>query len=599
MRNTQAKWIFETLDLFPTFMTETISRIFRYWKLMSVKKILYLPRILSAKEKGIFTVLFFTVLLSGVFFFGKIYLRLTVPVPAVGGSYTEGILGEPRVINPIFTSRDAERDLARLIFSGLFTYNSTGNIIGDLAEKYEVSEDGKIYIVTLRKNLLWHDNTPLTADDVAFTIHTIQNTQYKSPLRPNWQGVNIEIADPLTVRFILRTPYAPFIENLTVGIIPKHIWEPITPEQSLLHEQALTPVGSGPYQFDEMRQEKDGTISWYQLRRNARYYREGPHLSAITFIFYRNEDDMFAAVRTGKIDGYGPISEKFFSHISKNTASVHAIEMPRIFGIFYNDQKTALFTEKPIRQAIGLALNREEIAKNVVSGGAVPFAYPLPGFLSLHEQNVPEHAYNVEGAKHLLRQAGWNDSDEDGILDRKPRKGKADEKTKLAFVLRTSDWPDLVRTAEVIKEELRVIGVDITIETFPFPDLEAKVIRPRDFEILLFGEVYGREPDPFPFWHSSQIKDPGLNVAIYASKKADRILEEARKSSDLAVRKERYKEFEEMITNDIPAVFLYSQTFIYLLPNDIQGVNLNKISLPADRFNEINKWFRETKRVFK
>ncbi|MBI2056419.1 MAG: peptide ABC transporter substrate-binding protein [Candidatus Sungbacteria bacterium] len=568
---------------------------------MSAKKILYLPRILSTGEKGIFTALFFVALLSGALFFGKIYLRLTVPMHAIGGSYTEGILGEPRVINPLFASRDAERDLSRLIFSGLFTYNSESGITGDLAEKYEASEDGKIYTVTLRKDIFWHDGTPLTADDVAFTIHTIQNTQYKSPLRPNWQGVNIEVQDPLTVRFILRTPYAPFIENLTVGIIPKHIWEKITPERSLLHEQALSPIGSGPYRFNEMRQEKDGTISWYRLSRNAKYHREGPYLASITFMFYRNEDDMFSAVRTGKIDGYGPISEKFITHINKNTMSVHAAEMPRIFGIFFNDQKAAAFLEKPVRQAIEFALNRDEIAKQVVSGGSMPFAYPLPGFLKLHEQNVPERAFNTDEAKRLLKQAGWTDSDEDGILDKKTRdsKTKSLRQTSLLFNLKTSDWPDLVRTAEIIKAELQAVGIGITIETLPFSELEASVIRPRDFEILLFGQVYGHEPDPFPFWHSSQIKDPGLNVAIYASKKADRVLEEARKSNDPAERTAQYKEFETIIANDIPAVFLYSQTFLYLLPNDLQGVDVRKLSLPSDRFNEVHMWFRETKRVFK
>lgn len=575
--------------------------MFRYLKLVSVKKILYLPRILTIKEKSILSVLFFTALISGTLFFAKIYFRLTLPVPAVGGSYTEGILGGPRVINPIFASRDPERDLSRLIFSGLLKYDGAGSLKSDLAEKYEISEDGKIYTLALRKNILWHDKTPFTAEDVAFTIQTIQNTQYKSPLRANWQGVNVEILDPHTVRFILRAPYAPFIENLTVGIIPKHIWSAVAPEQALLHEQVLKPIGTGPYQYDEIRQEKDGAIPWYRVRRNDHYYQEGPYLASITFTFYHNEDDMFAAIRTGKIDGYGPVSEKFSAHINKNTTTQLAIEMPRIFGIFFNDQKNALFLDHAVRQAFDAALNREEIAKNVLSGGAVPFAYPLPAFLNLHEKNVPDGAYSLEKAKSVLLQAGWRDSNGNGILDKKIRRAKNTpaEQTELAFLLKTSDWTDLSRTAEIIKEELRQIGINITIETLPFPELEANVIRPRDFEILLFGQIYGYEPDPFAFWHSSQLKDPGLNVALYASKKADRVLEEARKTGDSAERREQFQKFETILMNDIPAVFLYSQTFRYLLPADLWGVALKEISLPQDRFNEVNKWFRKTKRVFK
>ncbi len=568
---------------------------------MNAKKLLYFPRILTGKEKAILTALFVIALASGVLFFGKLYFRFTTPVPAIGGNYAEGILGEPRIINPVFASRDSERDISRLIYSSLLIYNGEGNIVGDLAENYVISDDGKTYTLALRKNILWHDNTPLTADDVAFTIHTIQNTQYKSPLRPNWQGVNVEVLDPYTIQFTLRSPYVPFIENLTVGIIPKHIWEKITPEQSLLHERSLQPIGSGPYRFSQIKQEKDGTILSYELKRNANYYREGPYIKEITFIFFRNEDDMIAAVRTGKLDVYGPISEKFISHINKNTITAHTLEMPRLFGIFFNEQKSPLLSEKPIKEAIRYAIDRNEIAQNVRSGGAVPFAYPLPSFLKLHEQNVLEGAHDIEKAKRLLLEAGWHDSNDDGILDKTSQrtKTKPRERTDLIFTITTSDWPDLVRSAQTLKEELQKAGIGITIETLPFTELETKVIRPRNFQILLFGQVYGYEPDPFPFWHSSQIKDPGLNIALYINKKTDRILESARQINDTLVRQNKYKEFEDEILDDIPAIFLYSQTFLYLQPRDLKGAHLKKISLPADRFNEINLWHRETKRVFR
>lgn len=582
-------------------MIEAISRFFRNWKLVEIKKLLYLPRILNAKEKSLLLSLLIVAFSSGAFLATRLYLQFTIPVPSASGVYSEGILGEPRAINPIFASRDSERDISRLMYSGLLVYDGKGNIAGDLAEKYEVSEDGKTYTVILRDGMRWHDNALLTADDVAFTVHTIQNAQYKSPLRPNWQGVTVEVIDPRTMRFILRVSYAPFIENLTIGILPKHLWGKIPPEQALLHELNLKPVGSGPYKFSDLRQEKDGTISQYRVTANLQYYREGPYLEEITFIFFHSEDDMIAAARTGRIDGYGPVSEKLASNINKSTSQIENIEMPRIFGLFFNDQKHSALEDQAVREALSYLLNREEIAKSVTSGHAIPFGYPLPGFLRLHKKNVPDNAYNVEHAKEILDKAYWTDDDHNGIRERISRspKTKQLETRELKFILSTSDWPDLVKAAETIKNELHPLGIEITIEPHPFSKLEPEIIRPRNFEMLLFGQVYGFEPDPFPFWHSSQIKDPGLNIASYANKKADKALEEARKTSDLETRKELYRQFEDEVMQDYPAIFLYSQTFLYLLPQNLQGVTLEKISLPSDRFNEINRWYRKTKRVFR
>ena len=169
----------------------------------------------------------------------------------------------------------------------------------------------------------------------------------------------------------------------------------------------------------------------------------------------------------------------------------------------------------------------------------------------------------------------------------------------LRFKLTTADTPEFLRVADFIKKSLKEIGADIEIEKMSFNDLEEKILRPRNFEILLFGQVYGFEADPFTFWHSSQAKDPGLNVALYSNKKVDQILEETRRIADPAARKKKYEEFSKLVLADTPAIFLYNQLYSYLLPSDMMGVNLAKISLPADRFNEINTWYRTTKRVLK
>lgn len=575
------------------------SRRVRYWKLLSARKLLYLPHIIkSAGEKRLISGLILLVFLSGGFLLFRLWLEITVPAPQVGKTYTEGILKDPRTINPLFAAQDTDRDIARLVFSGLLTYSVNGEPIPDLAERYEISADAKTYTLFLRKNALWHDGKPVSAEDVIFTIKTIQNSQYKSVLRANWQGVTTEKLDEYTIRFTLRTPYAPFIENLTTGILPRHLWEGVSPEQALLHELNLKPVGSGPYKFDSFKQKKDGSISWYRLKRNADYFREGPYLKKITFVPFPTEEELLTAWKKGLVEGFGPVSAALLTELASARFSVHTILMPRIFGVFFSEKNSPVLADLKIRQAIARTIDRDELIEKILPGGAAPAVSPLP-FLKTTEAEDSLYAYDRQKARGLLEQAGWKDANDDGIREKRTKQKGKEIVDNLRFTLTTSDWPDLLRAAEIIKGKLREVGIEITIEKRPFSDLETSVLRTRNFELLLFGQVYGYEPDPFAFWHSSQVKDPGLNIASYANKKADQLLEEVRRTSDTATRFKKYEEFSKIVSKDLPAVFLYSQLYLYLLPSDIYGANISKISLPSDRFNEANKWHRETKRVLK
>jgi len=604
-----------------------LKRYGNNWKLLTFRKFFYLPHVLTAREKRFFAALAIVGIASGIAFFGRIWYAVTVAAPQTGGIYTEGIVKGPRAVNPVFALTDADRDLSRLVFSGLLAYDGDGALKMDLAESYEISEDAKSYTVTLKKNVRWHDGQPLDADDVVFTIQTIQNPAFKSPLRPNWQGVQVEKLDRFTLRFTLHTPYAPFIESLAVGIIPKHIWEKVPPEQTSLNEFNLKPIGSGPYQYDSLKQQTDGTLIWYRLTRNPHYHQTGPYIGAIVFYFFPTEDDLIGAWRRGDIDGFGPVTSTRIPELSRQNLSeqplsragsvILPIRVPRIFGIFLNQNKSETLADRRVRQAILHALDKKEIAQNAVSGGAASLDTVLPWLSDNRESSDSEPTYNPDEAKQLLAAAGWMDQDGDGIREKTtpaPKsqktiivKGKkqivttpaSKELIPLRLTLTTSDWPDLIQTAEKIKEMLREVGIDVEIRKKSFADLESSVIRPRNFEMLLFGQVYGYEPDPFAFWHSSQIKDPGLNVALYTNRKADQLLEDARGTSDPAERNEKLKKFSDIVLEDTPAIFLFSQLYFYLLPVNMQGVHISKISLPANRFADVNEWHLKTKRVFK
>lgn len=573
-----------------------IKRLLGRWKLMSFRKFLYLSHILNQQEKRLILFLIFAILLGGGGLLTRFYLKITKPVPGVGKTYTEGMLKEPRTINPLYAAQDADRDLTRLIYASLFTYSGEGKLMLDMAEKYEVSADGKSYTVTLKKDIFWHDGQKVSADDVVFTVKTVQNPQYKSVARANWQGVSAEKLNSDTVRFTLRAPYAPFIENLTLGILPKHLWENISPEQALLHELNLKPVGSGPYKFDSFKQAPDGSILWYEITRNPEYHREGPYLKKIIFVFFKNEDEMLSALSRGLIDGFGPASSVKLSELDQTKVSVRVIQMPRIFSLFFNEKKNSVLNDKKIRRAMERAINKAELARKVTVGGAILASSPLP-FLT--PETGDQTGYDPDEARKILDETGWKSKEGASIREKRVREKGKENIVLLRLKLTTADTPEFLRAAEFIKKELGEIGADVEIEKMPFSDLEEKILRPRNFEILLFGQVYGFEADPFTFWHSSQVKDPGLNITLYSNKKVDQILEETRRVSDPAARRKKYEEFSRLVLADTPAIFLYSQLYSYLLPADIMGVNLAKISLPADRFNEINTWYRTTERVLK
>ncbi|MEK7082993.1 MAG: peptide ABC transporter substrate-binding protein [Patescibacteria group bacterium] len=564
-----------------------------------IRKIFYLPKISTKQEMRVLFLLIVITLVSGLTLASRLYLQMTISVPRIGSSYTEGLLEDPRAINPLYASHDTDRDISHLIFSGLFIYNGSGIIGHDLASDLDISTDGKVYTVTLKKNLQWHDGQPLTADDVVFTIHTIQNGQFRSPLRSDWQGVSVEKLSDDSVRFSLRAPYAPFIENLTLGIIPQHIWQHVTPEQAPLHEANLKPVGSGPYRFDQMRQSKDGSIQWYQIMRNANYHRPGPYIQKIIFQFFKNEDELFAAWHRGIIDGFGNVSPRRIAEINPEKSLLFSLHMPRVFGIFFNPKRASELENAVIRQAIAYAIDRNEISQGQQQNKAIPAQGPLP-WLGIGTTSLV-YAHDLEHARTLLEQAGWKDLDGDGIREKIQKKKTAKQPaitTTLRFTLTTSDSPDLVQTAAILQRQLKNAGIDLVIEKKTYQDLESNTIRPRNFEMLLFGQVYGYEPDPFAFWHSSQVKDPGLNITFFSDKKADKLLEDIRKTDDPNTRNAAYRNFSDIIVKNLPALFLFSQDYLYVLPTDIMGVSPIKIAFPADRFNEINEWYRSTTRKF-
>jgi peptide/nickel transport system substrate-binding protein len=547
---------------------------------------------LSGRERLTVNFLIFIVIISLFVTAGVFYYHLTKAIPISGGEYMEGVVGQPVYVNPVLaTGNDADMDLCALIYSGLFKYDPKGEISPDLAESYEVSDDKLVYTVHLKKDVKWQDGEIFSAEDVLSTIQIIQDPAFKSPLRQNWQGVGVEIKDDSTLQFILQTPYSFFLNNLTTGILPKHVWESVAPATFSLTDYNLRPVGTGPYKFSDFEKDEQGNILSYDLEANETYYGEKPYIGKISFSFYYDEDSVLDAYNNKQVFGMSYLSPSRISDIkSLRSAQIHSINIPRYFAVFFNQQKSKVLANREVRKALSLATDRQAIINEILAGQGKDIYSPIPPGTFGFSDDVKKFGYDIEKANKVLDDDGWKKG-EDGFRKK--------DNLALEFNLATTDWPDLSLTAEILKREWEAVGAKVNFEALPVVDIQQNFIRTREYDALLFGQVIGIDPDPYAFWHSSQTRDPGLNLALYSNQDVDKVLEKIRQEINKDDRLENYKKFQQTIAEDVPAVFLYSPNYLYVQNKSVQGMEVSSMVTPDKRFSDVSKWYVKTRRVRK
>lgn len=524
---------------------------------------------------------------------------LMVSAPARGGAFSEGVVGSPRFINPLLAITDADNDVTSLVYSGLLKATPQGDFLPDLAEHYEVSGDGRVYAVSIRPGAVFHDGTPVTADDVIYTVGKAQDPALKSPQRANWDGVTVEKVDDLTVRFTLRTAYAPFVENLTLGILPKHLWQDVSNEEFPFSELNTMPVGSGPFTVKRVDRSASGIPTVYTLSSFPRYALGEPYFGSITLHFYQNEDDLISAIKSGAVEAGSGISPESLSEL-KNF-NVTSAPLDRVFGVFFNQNQAAVLRDLAVRKALGDSLDRADLVASVLGGYGAPVSGPIPPTTGGESMSQNSSSTSTDAlalsARNKLIAAGWKEGP-DGFLEKKSGSGKNASTAVLSFTLATGNVSELRAAADYLKKQWAKVGAHVTVQIFDQGDLSENVIRPRKYDALLFGEVVGRGLDLFAFWDSSQRNDPGLNIALYANSAADTILAKLRASSSDRARQDLYAQFAAQLAKDVPAVFLYAPDFVYVFPASIKGLDLGFVSVPSDRFLSAPGWYREVDRVW-
>ncbi len=610
-------------------------------KLPSHKQLKKLPSVLRAYERFAIKACFLLIVVSLGFLCARFYFQNSELLPAPGGEYTEGVIGQPQFINPAFApNNEVDMDLTRLIFSGLLQYNERLELETDLALSYEISDDGLQYIFYLNENVLWHDGEQLTADDVIFTTNVIKDPQYLSPLQVNFRGVTVEKLDDYTVTFTLKEPFAPFLNSLTFGILPQHKWGEVAPKNFTLAKTNLEPVGTGPFKADRFKRDDLGNIKSYTLERNENYYGKKPYLEKVTFKFYQTIDSAIEALNNKNVMALSIVPKEQKSLLKHSQdLNFYSLLLPQYNALFFNLPESELLKEQKIRKALALAINRNELVSEVFGNEAQVISGPiLPGFIG-YNAGMQGPAFDTQAANTLLDEAGWKiitpaeyqalivENQKKIGASESPSDSKTDDESasqpSTSTILNDKEIADFVGQQEFYRQkgdgvlELNIttvahsenievakkiqkywqnIGVRVDLFTVDSTKINSEIIKPRLYNVLFYAEVVGSDPDPYPYWHSSQIKDPGLNLSGFAHKKIDTLIEDARLTTDSEKREELYFEFQNILNEELPAIFLYYPTYNYVVDTKIKNLSAQIINLPSDRFSDIENRFMKTTR---
>ncbi len=549
-------------------------------------------------DRFLFYCLLLTVVVSGLLYARSLDQSFITTVPTAGGIFVEGVIGTPRFVNPILAITRADNDLVALTYSGLMKLGANGEVEPDLAESVTISEDGLVYNIILRDNVYFHDGQKVTADDVAYTIELIQEPELKSPLRGNWSGVSVEVISERELNLVLESSYNPFIENLTVGILPKHIWDTLSNEELPFSQHNTEPIGSGPYQLISIKRNPAGLISEYELGAASRGSGSAK-IEKVIFRFFANELDLIAALDKKEISGTASLSEVSVSNLNEDDWQIMEQPLPRVFSIFLNQNKTPALRDASVREALEIMVDRNIVVDLAASGYGSPTALPIPaefyGIESVSSSStlsiVPEE--RLAQAKDLLFKADWVLTEEGRWV--KEIDGVA---TPLTITLRSANSGTFERTATYLESVWKQLGVDVKVELFEQSDLVQTVIRPRDYQVLLFGIENGRTLDLYPFWHSSQREDPGLNISLYTNIVADRLLQNMRTERDGVVRQQNLTEFVDILAEERPIISLFSPVSLYVLAPQVKDVKPLRIIRPSERFSNISEWYLKESNVW-
>jgi peptide/nickel transport system substrate-binding protein len=523
------------------------------------------------------------------------YYQTRQPVP--GGIYTEGVLGSFTNANPIYATSDVDETVSRLLFDGLFKYDTNNKLVGDLAKDWSVNNEGTVYTVHLRPDLTWHDGQPLTARDIAFTYKVIQNPDAESPLRGSWENISVTATNPTTVTFTLPNPLSSFIYGVTNGIVPEHILKnvPMVGMRSVGFN-TQSPVGSGAFKWRNIEiasTTADKAEESIGLSPFAGYWDGPPKLKSYVVHAFVDKDRMIEAYKKRELTAMAGIGSVPRS-LNPDSVVQTQLTMSAQTMAFFNTTKGPLADAK-VRQALVQAANPAEVIASV-DNASRPVKEPLLSGQVGYDAQYAQQTGNLPAAAQALDAAGWPVGP-DGI--------RVKDAKKLQFTLSIADTPEYNRVARILQKQWRSAGVRMDIEqndptSFRSLFSSFNADGTHTYDALLYGITIGADPDVFVYWDSTQAdvrSASRLNFSDYKSAIVDDALDAGRTRTDSKLRAIKYQAFLKQWQQDAPALGLYQPKYLYISHVPVYGLEEHTINDPTDRLYNVNDWMIRTARV--
>lgn len=519
------------------------------------------------------------------------------PKPSEGGVYTEALIGSYSRLNPLLDLHNpADRDIDRLIYSRLVSYDASGLPVADLADSWGVSQDGTTYNFTIRKDAKWHDGVAVSADDVIFTISLISSPDslYPQAVKDLWAKVQINKLNDLAVQFILPESFAPFLDYLTFGVLPQHLLEGVDAAHLAEADLNLAPVGTGPYKFSNLIIE-DGQVAGVELVANDDHYGNKPFIQQVIFRYYPTADAAWEAYAAGEVLGVSQITPATLNQaLSDPSINLYTARLPELSIIMLNlnDPELPFFQEAVFRKAIYQGLNRDHMISAVLGGQAIIADGPIFPNTWAYNDKLEKVVYDPEAAIKTLKAEKYL------ILDSGDTVRSDLDGNRLEFTLSHPDDAMHTHLAEIIQENWERLGIKVDLEPLPYNELINDRLETRNYQAVLVDIDLSQtpDPDPYPFWHESEISG-GQNYSRWVNRAASEYIERARIDPNYTERAKNYKNFQVVFNAEQPALPLYYPVYSFGINSIVWNAQLPPMFDTSDRFLTISDWYIVTRKT--
>jgi peptide/nickel transport system substrate-binding protein len=486
--------------------------------------------------------------------------------PVDGDAYVDSSIGDASTLNPVLASDSASNDINGLLFNGLVKYDKNVTLVGDLAERWEVKQDGLEIVFHLRRNVRWHDGQPFTADDVLFTYQKLRDPKVHTPFSSDFEDVaSVTAPDPYTVRVLYKKKFAPGLSSWGIGMIPKHVFNQPGVEFNT-HPANRVPIGTGPYKLTAWK-----TDQYVLLDANLDYFEGPPHIRRYVYRIIPDQAVEFLELRNQTVDTMTLTPDQFkaYDAIFEHHARYRYPAYKYIYFGF--NMKDPLFKDVRVRRALAMAIDRQQIVQGIVLGLGQPISGPYPPSSWAYNPNIPPPPFDPAAAKALLAEAGWK-ADAAGQLLKNGQPFK--------FTLMTNQGNKVRELcAEVIQQQLKRVGIDVSIRVIEWSTFIHEYLDKKNFQAVVMGWQLGRDPDDYSMWHSSQQKEGQYNFCGYENPTVDKLLVEARQTFDQQARKAAYWKIHAEIAKDLPYIFLYCPDELVAIHKRFHGVEIAPLGL--------------------